>query len=78
MIIITNEYGQRVLIPNDLDTEWLLPIEEQDLPEEERNYTQAVYIANVLTLADCERMYVEVQRGDSADKQQKIKDSEKE
>ena len=57
MTIITNEYGQRVLIPSD--GKWLLAVEELELPIEERNYTQAVYIANVLTLADCERMYVE-------------------
>jgi hypothetical protein len=57
MIIVTNEYGQRVLIPSD--GKWLLAVGEQDSPEEERNYTQAVYIANVLTLEDCQRMYVE-------------------
>ena len=61
MFIITNEYGQRVLMPNDLDTQRLIPVEELELPEKERNYTQAVYIANVLTLADCERMYVEIE-----------------
>jgi len=73
------KYGQRVLIPNDLDTEWLLPIEEQDLPEEERNYTQAVYIADVLTFEDCKKMYIDVLRnGDSADKWEEIEDSEKE
>ena len=59
MTITTNEYGQRVLIPSD--GKWLLAVEEQGLPEEERNYTQAVYIANVLTLEDCERMYIEVE-----------------
>lgn len=57
MTIITNEYGQRVLIP--ADGKWLLAVKEQELPTEERNYTQAVYVANVLTLEDCERMYVE-------------------
>lgn len=62
MMIITNEYGQRVLIPNDLDTQWLLPVEELELPIEERNYTQAVYIANVLTFEDCKRMYVETDK----------------
>lgn len=59
MMIITNEYGQRVLVPSD--GKWLLAVEELELPEEERNYTQAVYIANVLTLEDCERMYVEIE-----------------
>lgn len=60
MMIITNEYGQRVLIPSD--GKWLLAAEEQKSPIEERNYTQAVYIANVLTLEDCERMYVEADK----------------
>lgn len=60
MTIITNEYGQRVLIPSD--GKWLLAVEELEFPVEERNYTQAVYIANVLTLEDCERMYVEVEK----------------
>lgn len=60
MMIVTNEYGQRVLIPSD--GKWLLAAEEQELPEEERNYTQAVYIANVLTLEDCEKMYVETNK----------------
>lgn len=57
MTIITNEYGQRVLIP--ADGKWLLAVEELEFPVEQRNYTQAVYIANVLTLEDCEKMYVE-------------------
>lgn len=57
MIIVTNEYGQRVLTPSD--GKWLLAVEELELPVEERNYTQAVYIANVLTLEDCEKMYME-------------------
>lgn len=65
MIIVTNEYGQRVLTPSD--GKWLLAVEELEFPVEERNYTQAVYIANVLTLEDCERMYVEVLREGSAD-----------
>ena len=60
MTTITNEYGQRVLIPSD--GKWLLAVEEQELPEEERNYTQALYIANVLTLEDCERMYIETDK----------------
>jgi hypothetical protein len=60
MFIITNEYGQRVLMP--ADGKWLLAVEEQELPIEERYYTQAVYIASVLTLADCERMYVETDK----------------
>ena len=60
MKIIDNEFGQRVLIPSD--GKWLLAIEEQELPIEERYYTQAVYIASVLTLADCERMYVETDK----------------
>lgn len=60
MIIIENEYGQRVLIPSD--GKWLLAVGEQELPIEERNYTQALYIANVLTLEDCERMYVETDK----------------
>lgn len=60
MTIIDNEHGQRVLIPTD--GKWLLAVEEQELPIEERYYTQAVYIASVLTLADCERMYVEVDK----------------
>jgi hypothetical protein len=60
MMIITNEHGQRVLIPSD--GKWLLAVEELELPVEERNYTQAVYIANVLTLEDCERMYVEADK----------------
>ena len=59
MTIITNEYGQRVLTP--AYGKCLLAVEEQELPIEERNYTQAVYIANVLTLEDCERMYVEAE-----------------
>ena len=61
MFIITNEYGQRVLMPNDLDTQRLIPVEDLERPEEERNYYEVVYIANVLTLADCERMYVEIE-----------------
>lgn len=65
MTIITNEYGQRVLIPSD--GKWLLAVEELELPVEERNYTQAVYIANVLTLEDCERMYVEVEKEQGAE-----------
>lgn len=65
MIIVTNEYGQRVLTPSD--GKWLLAVEELELPVEERNYTQAVYIANVLALEDCERMYVEVLQEGSAD-----------
>lgn len=60
MKIIENEYNQRVLIPSD--GKWLLAVSELELPEEERNYTKAVYIANVLTLEDCEKMYVEVER----------------
>lgn len=60
MTIIDNEHGQRVLIP--ADGKWLLAVEEQELPIEERYYTQAVYIASVLTLADCERMYVETDK----------------
>lgn len=60
MTIIDNEHGQRVLIPTD--GKWLLAVEEQELPIEERYYTQAVYIASVLTLADCERMYVETDK----------------
>lgn len=60
MIIVTNEYGQRVLTPSD--GKWLLMVEELEFPVEERNYTQAVYIANVLTLEDCERMYVETDK----------------
>lgn len=65
MTIITNEYGQRVLIPSD--GKWLLAVEELESPVEERNYTQAVYIANVLTLEDCERMYVEVEKEQGAE-----------
>lgn len=62
MRIIINEYGQRVLIPTD--GKWLLSVDEYNLPEEElpiedRNYTQAVYIADVLTLEDCEKLYIE-------------------
>lgn len=60
MTIITNEHGQRVLIPTD--GKWLLAVGEQESPIEERNYTQAVYIANVLTLEDCERMYIETDK----------------
>lgn len=60
MTIIDNEHGQRVLIPSD--GKWLLAVEEQELPVEERYYTQAVYIASVLTLGDCERMYVETEK----------------
>lgn len=60
MTIIDNEHGQRVLIPSD--GKWLLAVEELEFPVEERNYTQAVYIANVLTLVDCERMYVETEK----------------
>ena len=54
MTIITNEYGQRVLVPSD--GKWLLAVEELEFPEEERNYTQAVYIANVLTKQELEEM----------------------
>ena len=60
MTIITNEYGQRVLVP--ADGKWLLAVSELELPEEERNYTQAVYIADVLTLEDCEKLYMEVEQ----------------
>lgn len=60
MTIIDNEHGQRVLIPSD--GKWLLAVEEQELPIEERYYTHAVYIASVLTLEDCERMYVETDK----------------
>ena len=60
MTIIDNEHGQRVLIPSD--GKWLLAVEELELPVEERYYTQAVYIASVLTLEDCERMYVETDK----------------
>ena len=60
MTIIENEYGQRVLIPSD--GKWLLAVEELEFPVEERNYTQAIYIADVLTLEDCERMYVETDK----------------
>lgn len=66
MIIVTNEYGQRVLTPSD--GKLLLAVEELEFPIEERNYTQAVYIANVLALEDCERMYVET------DKEQGVKE----
>lgn len=65
MIIVTNEYGQRVLTPSD--GKWLLAVEELEFPVEERNYTQAVYIANVLSFEDCKKMYVEVLREGSAD-----------
>ena len=65
MMITTNEYGQRVLIPSD--GKWLLAVGEQEFPEEERNYTKAVYIANVLTLEDCERMYVETYKEQEAE-----------
>lgn len=64
MIIVTNEYGQRVLTPSD--GKWLLAVEELEFPIEERNYTQAVYIANVLSFEDCKKMYVEVLREGSA------------
>lgn len=74
MIIKTNEHGQRVLIP--ADGKWLLAVEELELPEEERNYTQAVYIANVLTLADCERMYVEVERANNREEIEQPKEQE--
>lgn len=62
MFIITNEYGQRVLMPNDLDTQRLIPVEDLERPEEERNYYEVVYIANCLTFEDCERMYVEIDK----------------
>ena len=65
MTIITNEYGQRVLIPSD--GKWLLAVEQQELPIEERNYTQAVYIAKVLTLEDCKKMYVETDKPQGAE-----------
>lgn len=74
MMIITNEYGQRVLIPSD--GKWLLAVEELELPAEERNYTQAVYIADVLTLVDCERMYADVLREGSADDWEEIDEPE--
>lgn len=60
MKIIENEYKQRVLIP--ADGKWLLATEQQELPIEERYYTQAVYIASVLTLEDCEKMYIETDK----------------
>lgn len=62
MFIVTNEYEQRVLMPNDLDTQRLIPVEDLERPEEERNYYEMVYIANILTFADCERMYVETDK----------------
>lgn len=62
MFIITNEYGQRVLMPNDLDTQRLIPVEDLERPEEERNYYEVVYIANCLTFEDCERMYIEIEK----------------
>lgn len=65
MTIITNEYGQRVLVPSD--GKWLLAAEELELPIEERYYTQAVYIASILTLADCERLYVETEKPQGAE-----------
>jgi hypothetical protein len=65
MTIIDNEYGQRVLIPSD--GKCLLAVEERHLPEEERYYTQAVYIASVLTLEDCEKMYVETDKPQGAE-----------
>ena len=58
MEIKINEYNQRVLIPGN--GKWLLRKEEQEQPIEERNYSQCVYIADVLTLEDCIQMYVEV------------------
>lgn len=57
-MIVTNEYGQRVLVPSD--GKWLLATDELELPEEERNYTKAVYIADVLTLEDCTKIYTEI------------------
>ena len=62
MMIIENEHGQRVLIPDDLDTEWLLPVDELELPEEERSYLKEVYIANVLSFESCKKLYVQVER----------------
>lgn len=73
MFIITNEYGQRVLMPNDLDTQRLMPVEDLERPEEERNYYEVVYIANCLTFEDCKRLYVEVER---ADKWEEIEEKE--
>lgn len=57
MRIEVNKYNQRVLIPSE--DKWLLRKEEQEQPVEERNYSQCVYIADVLTLEDCENMYIE-------------------
>lgn len=67
MMIVTNEYGQRVLMPNDLDTQRLIPVEDLERPEEERNYYEVVYIANCLTFEDCERMYVETDKEQEAE-----------
>lgn len=78
MIIITNEYGQRVLIPNDLDTEWLLPVDELGLPEEERSYSKEIYIANILSFEDCKKMYVDVLREGSADDWKEINEPKEE
>lgn len=62
MMIVTNEYGQRVLMPDDLDTQCLVPVCDMDLPEEERNHYELVYLANCLSFEGCQKMYVQVER----------------
>lgn len=62
MIIVTNEYGQRVLMPDDLDTQCLVPVCDMDLPEKDRNYYEQVYLANCLSFEDCQKLYVQVER----------------
>ena len=62
MMIITNEYGQRVLMPDDLDTQYLVPVVDIDLPEEDRNYYEMVYLANCISFESCQKMYMQVEK----------------
>lgn len=64
MFIIANKYGQRVLVPDDADTQWLVPASQKDLPEDERDCYKEVYLASILTFEDCERMYIQVTKLD--------------
>lgn len=62
MMIIINEYGQRVLMPDDLDTQCLVPVGDMDLPAEDRNYYELVYLANCISFESCQKMYVQVDK----------------
>lgn len=62
MMIIINEHGQRVLMPDDLDTQCLVPVGDMELPEEDRNYYELVYLANCISFESCQKMYVQVDK----------------